>query len=717
MLFFLIGLLGGCWVAQGENMKDQVDEEIFRQRMKRQIIDGVNVRELYKGTVVHYKDPDFEAGKKSYLDASATDLLKDKNHFRAFKKNAKLVLDHNLESNLEWVATINQFSLETDEEFSHHLGGNLTRPVDEEISSSPRKKRQVDLVVDRSVIEELEARDVDYTPYLPPVKNQGACGSCWAFTATATLEYQVNKDRTVGEEMVALSEQQCVDCARHGNGCGGGWPTSVYTWVHNHYSHFPSTYNYPYEAENSLECRNNDYKNAISGFTIYEVSGEYILTGNDEDLLVAVGNSKIGVISTCIQLASDFTSYSEGVYSSDDCNDGGSGHCVTIVGYGKLNGVPFWRLRNSWGPTWGDGGHINMKRGVNGHSLNMCQVASDAHYPYIEGSDDGQGSGTESEAIRLDCGDGKQLEYRGVINTTISGRDCQRWDSQEPHSHTAKPELHQYKGLEENYCRNPDNDERAWCYTTDSSERWEYCNVPDCSLEKWCELLDFEYSDRLPGSQEYKTKYEDLNSAKSNCYSNPLCTGISTSSDGAFTLMAGDLSFNKGSHVYSKGLCKQFTPPPIGEYCEMDNVKLISKIAMATAITQLEAQQMCDFHEELCVGVSGSDELGYSLHKNKASREDTAQTTWLKGDCPDLTKCGYGDQGDYRGNISVTADGKTCQRWDSQTPHSHDRTPEEYPGYGLEENYCRNPDGDPTAWCYTMDAKRYAECDVPTCDE
>lgn len=62
------------------------------------------------------------------------------------------------------------------------------------------------------------------------------------------------------------------------------------------------------------------------------------------------------------------------------------------------------------------------------------------------------------------------------------------------------------------------------------------------------------------------------------------------------------------------------------------------------------------------------------------------------------------DQSDYRGNISVTSAGLKCQRWDQQSPHSHTRKPINYPNSGLVENYCRNPDGGPRAWCYTTDA-------------
>ncbi|XP_078608665.1 uncharacterized protein LOC144880404 [Branchiostoma floridae x Branchiostoma japonicum] len=80
--------------------------------------------------------------------------------------------------------------------------------------------------------------------------------------------------------------------------------------------------------------------------------------------------------------------------------------------------------------------------------------------------------------------------------------------------------------------------------------------------------------------------------------------------------------------------------------------------------------------------------------------------------------CNAGDGATYRGTVAVTETGKTCQRWDSQTPHAHDKTPANYPSSGLEENYCRNPSGHHTVWCYTTDAsKRWERCDIPACDE
>ncbi|XP_078667615.1 uncharacterized protein LOC144909473 [Branchiostoma floridae x Branchiostoma belcheri] len=78
--------------------------------------------------------------------------------------------------------------------------------------------------------------------------------------------------------------------------------------------------------------------------------------------------------------------------------------------------------------------------------------------------------------------------------------------------------------------------------------------------------------------------------------------------------------------------------------------------------------------------------------------------------------CQVGDGASYRGTVSVTRTGKTCQRWDKLSPHVHDKTPHNYPSSGLEENYCRNPDGEPGVWCFTENPLvRWELCEVPVC--
>jgi hypothetical protein len=75
-----------------------------------------------------------------------------------------------------------------------------------------------------------------------------------------------------------------------------------------------------------------------------------------------------------------------------------------------------------------------------------------------------------------------QSDFRGTVAKTVSGRECQRWDQQTPHEHRITYEKYPYSGLEQNYCRNPDGESQAWCYTTDPKKRWDYCDIPTCDV-------------------------------------------------------------------------------------------------------------------------------------------------------------------------------------------------------------------------------------------
>ena len=72
-------------------------------------------------------------------------------------------------------------------------------------------------------------------------------------------------------------------------------------------------------------------------------------------------------------------------------------------------------------------------------------------------------------------------DFRGKINKTRGNLQCQRWDSQYPHNHYITPKTHPKEGLQENYCRNPDDEAGGpWCYTMSKEKRWDYCDVPMC---------------------------------------------------------------------------------------------------------------------------------------------------------------------------------------------------------------------------------------------
>lgn len=206
--------------------------------------------------------------------------------------------------------------------------------------------------------------------YVTPVKDQGRCGSCWAFSATGSLEGQNFKKKG---KLVSLSEQNLVDCSSsYGNkGCNGGSMENAFDYI-NANGGIDTEESYPYHGVDE-ECQ---FKKADVGAT---VTGKVNLKeGSEEDLKVAVAT--IGPISVAIDASQrSFQFYNQGVYDEPACSSSKLDHGVLVVGYGTISGVKYWLVKNSWTQGWGNKGYIYMSRDKN----NQCGIATDASYPVV----------------------------------------------------------------------------------------------------------------------------------------------------------------------------------------------------------------------------------------------------------------------------------------------------------------------------------------------
>jgi len=180
------------------------------------------------------------------------------------------------------------------------------------------------------------------------IYNQGQCGSCWAFSATETIEsYHVIS----GHSLTGLAMEQIVDCDTQGEdqGCGGGFPTGAYEYVQGA-GGIEALADYPYTAEGgeSGSC-NFDASDIVCTVSNYNsINGE---TG----LYQQMSSSQGGPVSVCVD-ASSWSSYTGGVLSS--CGDSVD-HCVQAVGYANYGeSGAYWIVRNSWGEDWGEQGYI-----------------------------------------------------------------------------------------------------------------------------------------------------------------------------------------------------------------------------------------------------------------------------------------------------------------------------------------------------------------------
>jgi C1A family cysteine protease len=188
---------------------------------------------------------------------------------------------------------------------------------------------------------------------ITPVYNQGQCGSCWAFSATETIESYF---ALAGNQLTQLAMEQIVDCDTQGQdqGCNGGFPSGAYQYVESAGGIEPLS-DYPYTAENgesgSCNFQSNEVVATVTGYST--IDGE---TG----LYQQTSSSSGGPVSVCVD-ASSWQNYNGGVLTS--CGSDVD-HCVQLTGYANYGeSGAYWIVRNSWGSDWGENGYIWIEIG------------------------------------------------------------------------------------------------------------------------------------------------------------------------------------------------------------------------------------------------------------------------------------------------------------------------------------------------------------------
>jgi len=200
-----------------------------------------------------------------------------------------------------------------------------------------------------------------------PIKDQGQCGSCWAFSTTGSTEGAAFI-ATKNKPLVSLSEQQLVDCsgAEGNQGCNGGLMDQAFQYIITNKG-ITTEAAYPYTAQDGT-CKTKNVPAAvtITGFTDVQ-------QGNEAALASAVA---IGPVSVAIEAdQACFQFYTSGILSDPSCGTQ-LDHGVLAVGYGTQSGTDYWIVKNSWGTSWGMSGYVLIERGTN-----ECGIASMNSYP------------------------------------------------------------------------------------------------------------------------------------------------------------------------------------------------------------------------------------------------------------------------------------------------------------------------------------------------
>jgi len=260
-----------------------------------------------------------------------------------FNANLKKIAEENLKGN-SYTLGVTKFAHMHNDEFRSIIKG--TKPAQPFAGDVTSHKLSGQALPDR--IDHRETSGV-----VSAVKDQGGCGSCWAFSAVETLESHLAI--ATGSSPI-LSPQQIVSCAPNPDQCGGtggcSGSTQPLAFAYTKTAGITTEANYPYKGTTGT-CAEAKIK------PVAQNDGYAVLTTNDyNELIDAVANK--GPVAISIAAGGfAFQFYSGGVLSN--CNDYVMDHAVQLVGYGTDKGKDYWLVRNSWG-SWGESGYIRMQR-------------------------------------------------------------------------------------------------------------------------------------------------------------------------------------------------------------------------------------------------------------------------------------------------------------------------------------------------------------------
>lgn len=273
--------------------------------------------------------------------------------FEIFKSNFDLIQSHNADASKSYTLEVNKFADLTFDEFKSYY-----------LAEMPVGAKGKDHCVERvQTGVRPDTRNWNALGKVQVVKNQAACGSCWAFSAVGAIESAI---AIKGNPLPNLAEQELVDCSTdYGNGgCNGGFMHWGFNYVLDHNINTQAAY--AYTAEDGT-CRTDEI-----GQGAFAINGCIRAEPSVNGLADAIALSPVAV---AFSVQNDFRFYKNGIYQPSSC-PGQINHGVLAFGYDSVAPIPYYFVKNSWGTNWGDNGLFKIAFGV---GAGTCSIAGNGY--------------------------------------------------------------------------------------------------------------------------------------------------------------------------------------------------------------------------------------------------------------------------------------------------------------------------------------------------
>lgn len=378
-------------------------------------LDTISANVKSCATACATEDTEWEQFKKTYQKHFASDVDETERHKLFLESKERIAALNKLNEKAGDVFGLNWMSDRKPEE-KHKTGLNKRTDF---IATAPVRSWE-----NRRNPTSINWRD---TEAVTAIKNQGQCGSCWAFSATEAIESQLVLT-SGGKLAIDLSPQHIASCTTTSYGCNGGWTEDAYDYVKS-VAGLANSFYIPYnqsltQVSNTMACPtekvaqiDGEYQELSGGYAVvsgYSYAVPACTSGacTNQDLDGFAAALETTPLSICVN-AGAWNDYTGGVMTSAACGSMGAAdqdHCVMATGFNTTAPTPYWIVRNSWSSTWGEEGYVYLEM-----ANNTCGLADDATIPEVK-------LDLSAEEFRA-AAEGRERLYRKALGTNGGARN------------------------------------------------------------------------------------------------------------------------------------------------------------------------------------------------------------------------------------------------------------------------------------------------------